>query len=820
MKTRIFTLLIAFMATLQLFAVNDFTVDGIGYVKLGGDSVEVGENRDVHGDVVIPATVTFSSKTYRVVAIGPGAWWFTNINSITLPDGIQEIKYGAFGHSGLSSINIPNSVKTIGGDAFRYCNFNSVTIPNGVVSIGEGAFYGCSNLRTITISNSVTEIDGYLFGETNITTPVYNNKFFLYLPYTYSGEYVIPDGISVISEEAFEDRKNLTGVTIPESVHKISKQAFNGCSSISNIDIPANVDTIERGAFSGCVDLTDVYVNSIKPPYVSYSSYYPSDNSFTSNPIIHLACGVDYAKYQKSNWEYYNLEYPEPNYTLTLSSNETQGTINTLHALECNNDTAVIYAQANTGYQFSSWSDGNTDNPRTLLMTQDMTLYANFAVSLYSFTANSEDETKGTITANNGTYQYGTSLTMTATPAEHYHFDHWNIEEEVEDSYLIVSRFLVPASWTNPQAWIWETEGYGHWEQLSKDGEWLIYRTNKDNMHILLAMDQNYTGKTEDIDLTESACYTIADNEGEYYPSVTKSYDCVSIDDYRVVKDTITTTIYENPYTLSIAHNTKATAIFTTEQYQYCKVCHNCYIYSEFGTYQGRGNAGCHTVDAGTIITATVLPNDGYIFQQWADGNTDNPRVFTITQDTTMEAICMRDQSVLTLTCSDNEAGRVFGAGTYDKNTSVQIFAIPNSGYDFAGWSDGNYMNPRYLYMDEAEKTLTANFEITSAAQYVVNVSAQNPALGSAAATNYVRLDAAPFDGCTFVRWSDGNTDNPRYMELNADIELQAIFEGIPSNVESTSSATPNSVHKIIVNDQIFILRGDKTYTVTGQEVE
>ena len=63
---------------------------------------------------------------------------------------------------------------------------------------------------------------------------------------------------------------------------------------------------------------------------------------------------------------------------------------------------------------------------------------------------------------------------------------------------------------------------------------------------------------------------------------------------------------------------------------------------------------------------------------------------------------------------------------------------------------------------------LTANFEITSAAQYVVNVSAQNPALGSAAATNYVRLDAAPFDGCTFVRWSDGNTDNPRYMAYNS----------------------------------------------------
>ena len=822
MKTKLLSCCIVFMATLQLFAVNDFTVDGIGYVKLGGDSVEVGENRDVHGDVVIPATVTFSSKTYRVVAIGRGAWWFTNINSITLPDGIQEIKYGAFGHSGLSSINIPNSVKSIGGDAFRFCNLNSITIPNGVVSIGEGAFYGCSNLTTITISNSVTEIDGYLFGETNITTPVYNNKFFLYLPYTYSGEYVIPDGISVISEEAFEDRKNLTGVTIPESVHKISKQAFNGCSSISNIDIPANVDTIERGAFSGCVDLTDVYVNSIKPPYVSYSSYYPSDNSFTSNPIIHLACGVDYAKYQKSNWEYYNLEYPEANYTLTLSSDEAQGTINTLRSLACNNDTAVIYAQANTGYQFTSWSDGNTDNPRTLIMTQDKTLHANFAESLYTFTAITEDATKGIVIANNGSYQYGTELTITATPLGNYQFDHWKIEEERTIlPTTIVAKFLVPDSWADPYAWIWETGEYGHWEKLSHVNGWLIYNTDADNMNILLVPNgQSFNGQTEDIKLTESACYIIEENEGGSNPSVRKSYDCITEEDYAPRKDTITTTVSDNPYTLTLTTNTKVTAVFTTTQYQYCKVCHNCYIYSEFGTYQGRGNAGCHTVDAGTIITATVLPNDGYIFQQWADGNTDNPRVFTITQDTTMEAICMRDQSVLTLTCSDNEAGRVFGASTYDKNTSVQIFAIPNSGYDFISWSDGNNMNPRYLYLDEVEKILTANFEITSATQYVVNVTSQNPEQGSATAANYVRLDAIPANGCTFVRWNDGNTDNPRYIELNADISLQAIFEGTPSGVDNLSSAPKGTICKVIINGNVLMIKEDKVYTITGQQVK
>lgn len=821
MKTKLLSCCIVFMATLQLFAVNDFTVNGIGYVKLGGDSVEVGNNKDKTGSVSIPATVNHNSKTYRVVAIGEYAFENSNITSISIPSSVKKLGYAAFSYcSNLHTLTIPNSVTTLRERLFMGSGISSLTIPNSVISIEASAFSGCKNLTNISIPNTVTSIGSLLFEGSSITSPIYNDHTFIALPTSFSGSYSVPNGISTIAGGAFYNCKNLTEVIFPESIHKICSGACMSCTSISSVTIPVNVDTIENCVFGYCVDLTDVYVLPLNPPVMEYTDVFPSAVT------VHLSCGANLSAYQRdeyhNGWKSFNLEYPAPNFTLTLYSNEAQGTINTLHALECNNDTAVIYAQANTGYQFTSWSDGNTDNPRTLIMTQDKTLHANFTESLYTFTAITEDATKGIVIANNGSYQYGTELTITATPLGNYQFDHWEIEEERTIlPTRIVAKFLVPDSWADPYAWIWETGEYGHWEKLSRVNGWLIYNTDADNMNILLVSNgQSFNGQTEDIKLTESACYIIEENEGGSNPSVRKSYDCITEEDYAPRKDTITTTVSDNPYTLTLTTNTKVTAVFTTTQFQYCKRCSNGYIYSEYTNYAGEGNSGCQAVDAGTTITATILPNNGYIFQQWSDGNTDNPRIFTITQDTTMEAICIRDQSVLTLNVSNDEAGRVFGAGTYDKNTSVQIFAIPNSGYDFVGWSDRNNMNPRYLYLDEAEKILTANFEITSAAQYVVNVSAQNPALGSAAATNYVRLDAAPFDGCTFVRWSDGNTDNPRYMELNADIELQAIFEGIPSNVESTSSATPNSVHKIIVNDQIFILRGEKVYTLQGQEVK
>lgn len=43
---------------------------------------------------------------------------------------------------------------------------------------------------------------------------------------------------------------------------------------------------------------------------------------------------------------------------------------------------------------------------------------------------------------------------------------------------------------------------------------------------------------------------------------------------------------------------------------------------------------------AGEKVTLTVIPNDGYTFTSWSDGNTDNPRTITVTSDAQYEAVC------------------------------------------------------------------------------------------------------------------------------------------------------------------------------------
>ncbi len=116
-----------------------------------------------------------------------------------------------------------------------------------------------------------------------------------------------------------------------------------------------------------------------------------------------------------------------PQYTITAQSNDVNMGFVSGGGTYYRGDTIFLQATpANAyGYKFVHWDDGNTDNPRTIVVTEDKTYTANFAVATYTIIAQPNNASMGNVTGG-GTYDGNTQIILTATPSAGYRFINWN----------------------------------------------------------------------------------------------------------------------------------------------------------------------------------------------------------------------------------------------------------------------------------------------------------------------------------------------------------------------------------------------------------
>ena len=146
----------------------------------------------------------------------------------------------------------------------------------------------------------------------------------------------------------------------------------------------------------------------------------------------------------------------------------------------------------------------------------------------------------------------------------------------------------------------------------------------------------------------------------------------------------------------------------------------------------------------------------------------------------------------LTLAVNDTTMGTVSGAGTYDEGTVVTVTAMPNSGFRFDHWSDGETAAVRTIKMDY-DMSLTAYFEPDTVWHTVTITALMNDgspydgldAMVSGAGT-YADGDTVTLEGevqgCSigFVYWvtAEGDTlyDNPYTFVIHSDMSFTAVF--------------------------------------------
>ena len=279
------------------------TIDGINY-ELNEEkqtaSVIAQEMCKYKGDIVIPTQVQYLGKMYSITSIGRKAFLSCiSLNSITIPNSITSIEYGAFERTSLDSITltassveefllgkgnfllsqagvkparkllingrevcdivIPESVNAISDYTFRGCSsLTSVAIPHSVTKIGKDAFGGCKQLVSISIPNSVTNIGDNAFQDcfslTSVTIPHSVTKIG---KDAFSGcwrlvSVSVPNSVTSIGERAFYRCKFLSSITIPDNVTNIGDETFYDCDALTSVIIPNSITSIGKGAFSLC----------------------------------------------------------------------------------------------------------------------------------------------------------------------------------------------------------------------------------------------------------------------------------------------------------------------------------------------------------------------------------------------------------------------------------------------------------------------------------------------------------------------------------------------------------------------------------------
>ena len=451
-----------------------------------------------------------------------------------------------------------------------------------------------------------------------------------------------------------------------------------------------------------------------------------------------------------------------------------------------------ITATANYGYHFTQWNDENTSNPRTILLTQDTSFTAHFAINQYTVTGTPNDNTRGVVSGS-ATVNYLDTVVMTATANYGYHFVQWNDGYNANPRSVVVTRdSAFSAQFDHNQYSLLlfidnpihgSVSGEGNYNYLSNR---TITATANYGYHFSHWSDGN-TSNPRTITLAQDTSFTAYFEKNSYVVTVGSNKDTMGQatgSDTVLYLDSITisaTSYYgyhfshwqdnntDNPRTVQVTQNKTYSAYFGYDQF-------NLTVQSD-NTAQGNvSGGGSYNYLSNRTITATA--NYGYHFTQWSDGNTNNPRTITLTQDTSFTAYFEKNSYVVTVGSNNDTMGHATGGDTVLYLDSVTISATSNYGYHFTYWQDNNTDNPRTVQVTQ-NKTYTAYFGYD---QFTLTVQSDNTAQGNVSgggSYNYLSnrtITATPTYGHHFTYWNDGVTENPRTITLTQDTSFTAHF--------------------------------------------
>ncbi|WP_052158229.1 InlB B-repeat-containing protein [Lacinutrix jangbogonensis] len=240
-----------------------------------------------------------------------------------------------------------------------------------------------------------------------------------------------------------------------------------------------------------------------------------------------------------------------------------------------------------------------------------------------------------------------------------------------------------------------------------------------------------------------------------------------------------------NPLSITMDSDKTITAIFSLIPIQ-----HTLTIIETNSTVTVSPSPINGTYADGTVVTLTVTPDAGYIYNSWNISNygvfSQNPTTITVTADTTIEGVSVIERPVLTInaingtvTTNPNPVN-----GTYASGEEIVLTAIPDTGYQFDGWSgdaSGN-SNLTGITMD-SNRTVTATFSSIQRTLIVNIIGTGTVDVASGTVYNHgdvVTLTATPGSSFAIKEWTGdvvAGTVNSIQITMNADKAVTVEFE-------------------------------------------
>lgn len=467
-------------------------------------------------------------------------------------------------------------------------------------------------------------------------------------------------------------------------------------------------------------------------------------------------------------------------YSVTATAS-TGGTVSGGGAI-LENTQVTLEAKADKCYRFIKWvadATETTDNPLTVTATKDIDYTAIFEENKHNVNITAGDNGSVTVTENgnpissNSQVCHGTEIQISASPADGYTFVGWNDGNTKPTREITVNEDVtLSATFTLTPA----------------DTYTLTVKAVPDEAasSVSLMVDGNPINVPTAQPFAKGASLNIsATSSGDY---VFEKWIVDGVD--------YTTDLYST----NLNDNMSITAQFAEKpKYE---------ITAEANPVEGGTVEGGGTYQEGKQIELTANASDGYEFIGWNDGNTDNPRTITVTEDKTYVANFNQIPTYkVELRVGSNGGGSVAGGGTYRRGTEITISAMPLDDYQFAGWFEGGgtLVSNEASYMIKVMSDVTYEARFTPPMYDIIVTTDGNGSYSGVTEPQYeagtqLTLTATANPGFFFKHWVDANgnisEDNPWSFRLVNDMEIEAKFIDA-SQVEYGSQYNPITIENI-----------------------